>query len=57
MRQGVGSSDQTGLAVAGGTRESNQFDFAGGDWSVNKDLTAQYYYANLDNYYTQHFLD
>ncbi|MNF41337.1 Porin-like protein NicP precursor [compost metagenome] len=52
---GRGSSDKTGLAVAGGTRESNQFDFAGGDWSVTKDLTAQYYYANLENYYTQHF--
>lgn len=53
---GRGSSDQTGLAVTGGTHESNQFDFAGGDWKVTKDLTAQYYYAGLDNYYTQHFL-
>jgi hypothetical protein len=52
---GRGSSDQTGLAVAGGTRESNQFDFAGGDWNVTKDLTAQYYYASLNNYYKQHF--
>jgi hypothetical protein len=50
-----GSTDQTGLAALGGTRESNQFDFAGGDWKVTKDLTAQYYYANLDNYYTQQF--
>lgn len=52
---GRGSTDQTGLAAMGGTRESNQFDFAGGDWKVTKDLTAQYYYANLDNYYTQQF--
>jgi hypothetical protein len=52
---GRGSSDQTGLAATGGTRESNQFDFAGGDWKINKDLTVQYYYANLDNYYTQQF--
>lgn len=52
---GRGSSDRTGLAVAGGTRESNLFDFAGGDWKVTKDLTAQYYYANLENYYTQQF--
>ncbi|MDB5981635.1 MAG: porin, partial [Pseudomonas sp.] len=52
---GRGSSDQTGLTAIGGTRESNQFDFAGGDWKVTKDLTAQYYYANLDNYYTQQF--
>lgn len=52
---GRGSTDQTGLAVAGGTRESNKFDFAGADWKVTKDLTAQYYFANLDDYYTQHF--
>ncbi|WP_312407727.1 OprD family porin [Pseudomonas rhodesiae] len=52
---GRGSSDQTGLAAIGGTRESNAFDFAGGDWKVTKDLTAQYYYANLDDYYTQQF--
>ena len=52
---GRGSTDQTGLSVAGGTRESNKFDFAGGDWKLTKDLTAQYYYANLDDYYTQHF--
>ncbi|WP_433736720.1 OprD family porin [Pseudomonas putida] len=52
---GRGSTDQTGLAVAGGTRESNQFDFAGGDWKLTKDLTAQYYYAKLENYYNQQF--
>jgi len=52
---GRGSSDQTGLAAVGGTRESNAFDFAGGDWKVTKDLTAQYYYAHLDDYYTQQF--
>lgn len=52
---GRGSSDRTGLAVAGGSRESNRFYFAGGDWNVTKDLMAQYYYANLENYYTQQF--
>jgi len=52
---GRGSSDATGLAASGGTRESNAFDFAGGDWKVTKDLTAQYYYAHLDDYYTQQF--
>jgi hypothetical protein len=52
---GRGSSDQTGLAATGGTRESNAFDFAGGDWKITKDLTVQYYYANLDDYYTQQF--
>jgi hypothetical protein len=52
---GRGSTDQTGLAALGGTREGNQFDFAGGDWKVIKDLTAQYYYAHLENYYNQQF--
>lgn len=52
---GRGSTDQTGLAAMGGTRESNQFDFAGGDWKVTKDLTAQYYFAHLENYYNQQF--
>jgi hypothetical protein len=52
---GRGSSDSTGLAVSGGRQESNEFLFAGADYKVTKDLTAQYYLANLENYYTQHF--
>lgn len=52
---GRGSSDRSGLAVAGGTQESNKFTFAGGDYKLTKDLTAQYYYANLEDYYQQHF--
>ncbi|MFK0087083.1 OprD family porin [Pseudomonas sp. NPDC090755] len=53
---GRASSNRTGLAVAGGTQDSNKFQFAGGDWKVTKDLTLQYYYANLEDYYKQHFL-
>jgi hypothetical protein len=52
---GRGSSDSTGLAVAGGTRESNAFNFAGADYKVTDALLAQYYYANLEDYYQQHF--
>lgn len=52
---GRGSSDRTGLAVSGGSRESNQFLFAGADYKVTPNLTAQYYLANLEDYYTQHF--
>ncbi|MGE8296043.1 MAG: OprD family porin [Pseudomonas sp.] len=52
---GRASSNSTGLSVAGGTEASNQFRFAGGDWKINSDLTAQYYYANLEDYYKQHF--
>lgn len=49
------SSNRTGLAVAGGTRESNEFWFGGADYQVNDQLTVQYYYANLEDYYKQHF--
>jgi len=52
---GRASSDSAGLAVAGGSQESNKFTFAGGDYKLTKDLTAQYYYANLEDYYQQHF--
>ncbi|WP_449431950.1 OprD family porin [Pseudomonas putida] len=50
------STDRTGLAVAGGTRESDQFLFAGADYKLGKDVIAQYYAANLEDYYTQQFL-
>ncbi|MET3453914.1 MULTISPECIES: OprD family porin [Pseudomonas] len=53
---GRASSNRTGLAVSGGTEESNQFRYAGADWKVTKDLTLQYYYSNLQDYYKQHFL-
>ncbi|VVO05141.1 OprD family porin [Pseudomonas fluorescens] len=53
---GRASSNTTGLAVAGGTEESNKFRYAGADWKVTKDLTLQYYYANLEDYYKQNFL-
>ncbi|VVP84994.1 OprD family porin [Pseudomonas fluorescens] len=52
---GRASSNTTGLAVAGGTEESNQFRYAGADWKVTKDLTLQYYHANLEDYYKQNF--
>lgn len=52
---GRGSSDSTGLAVSGGTRQSNDFSFAGADYKVTKDLLTQYYVANLEDYYTQQF--
>ena len=52
---GRASSNGTGLAVDGGRQASNKFYFGGGDWKINSDLTAQYYYANLEDYYKQHF--
>ncbi|WP_415765888.1 OprD family outer membrane porin [Pseudomonas sp. ZB1P45] len=53
---GRASSNSTGLAVAGGTQDSNKFRYAGADWKVTKDLMLQYYYANLEDYYKQNFL-
>lgn len=52
---GRGSTDSTGLSVPGSPRASNKFYFAGGDWSVTDELKAQYYFAKLEDFYTQHF--
>jgi hypothetical protein len=53
---GRASSNSTGLAVNGGTQDSNKFLYGGADWKVTKDLTLQYYYSNLEDYYKQNFL-
>jgi hypothetical protein len=53
---GRASSNSTGLAVAGGTEDSNKFYYGGADWKVTKDLTLQYYHSNLEDYYKQDFL-
>jgi hypothetical protein len=53
---GRASSNSTGLSVAGATQDSNKFRYAGADWKVTKDLTLQYYYANLEDFYKQNFL-
>ncbi len=50
------SSNYSGLSVNGATRDSNNFMFGGADWKVTKDLTLQYYYSNLEDFYKQHFL-
>lgn len=52
---GRSSTNETGLAVNGGTQQSNKFTYAGGDWAVTDRLTAQYYYGKLEDYYTQQF--
>jgi hypothetical protein len=53
---GRASTNDAGLAVAGGRRESNDFSFAGADYQFNKQLLLQYYHAKLENYYDQDFL-
>ncbi|MGL6244512.1 OprD family porin [Pseudomonas sp.] len=53
---GRASTNDSGLAVAGGRRESNNFSFAGADYQFNKQLFLQYYHARLEDYYDQDFL-
>jgi hypothetical protein len=52
---GRATSNSTGLAVAGGTQDSNQFRFGGVDWKVTKDLMLQAYHSELQDYYKQNF--
>lgn len=52
---GRGSTDRTGLAIVGGTRESNKFYYGGGDYQLFDSLNAQYYVSRLDDYYDQQF--
>jgi hypothetical protein len=60
--KGRNSSNVENLSIAGANgrtaagRDSNKFIYAGGDYKITKDLTAQYYYGNLDQFYKQHFL-
>ena len=55
------SSDYAGMSIAGANsgskaQDSNKFYYAGADYKVTKDLTLQYYYGNLKDFYQQHFL-
>lgn len=52
---GRGSTNRSGLAVAGGTQQSNEFLFAGADYKLTEQFTLQYYAAQLEDYYVQHF--
>ncbi|MDR9863993.1 OprD family porin [Pseudomonas baetica] len=57
--KGRNSSNNENLSINGAaprTVNSNKFIYAGGDYKITKDLTAQYYYGNLEDFYKQHFL-
>ncbi|MBT2340283.1 MULTISPECIES: OprD family porin [Pseudomonas] len=63
--KGRNSTNNDSLTIAGSNgpnstatsnQRSNEFYFAGGDYKITKDLTAQYYYGNLEDFYKQHFL-
>jgi hypothetical protein len=54
------STDQRSLAIGGADlakgADTNKFYYGGLDYKLSKDLTAQYYYGNLQDFYKQHFL-
>ncbi|MBC3237871.1 OprD family porin [Pseudomonas lurida] len=60
--KGRNSSSNESLSLAGANsrganwRDSNKFIYGGGDYKITKDLTAQYYYGKLEDFYKQHFL-
>jgi hypothetical protein len=60
--KGRNSSNNEQLSIGGANartvngRDSNKFIYAGGDYKITKDLTAQYYFGNLEDFYKQHFL-
>ncbi|MBE7373555.1 OprD family porin [Pseudomonas lopnurensis] len=49
----LNSGGRRGIAVSG-VNESDDFRFLGGSYQVTKDLTATYYYSNLEDLYKQH---
>lgn len=53
---GRASSNSSGLSVSGATKDSNSFQFAGADWKITRNLTAQAYHAQLKDFYNQTFL-
>jgi hypothetical protein len=61
--EGRASSNSTGLSVAGGQRDSDSFKFGGVDYKpfgssdnvIAKNLTLQYYYAQLQDFYKQNY--
>lgn len=54
--KGRASSDYEELRIAGGTERVDQFRFAGGDYKVTDNLTASYYFGELEDYYRQHYV-
>lgn len=53
---GRASSDYDDLRISGGTERVDQFRFAGGDYKLTDNLTTSYYFAELEDYYRQHYL-
>ena len=54
--KGRNSSNDEGLSIGGANNAktgqfSNKFYYAGGDYKIGKDLLAQYYYGELNEFY------
>ncbi|HSC84130.1 MAG TPA: OprD family porin [Pseudomonas sp.] len=59
--KGRTSSSSEGLSIGGANNAqsgqfSNKFYYGGADYKISKDLLAQYYYGELNEFYRQHFL-
>ncbi len=46
-----------GVSVADSGVEADEFIYLGGTYKVTKDLSASYYYSNLEEFYKQHALN
>lgn len=49
----ITSGGRRGITTSGGAT-ADSFDFVGGTYKLTKELTAGYYYSNLDELYKQH---
>ncbi|MFH6600144.1 OprD family porin [Ectopseudomonas khazarica] len=49
----ITSGGRRGITTSGGAT-TDSFDFVGGTYKLTKELTAGYYYSNLDELYKQH---
>ncbi len=59
--KGRGSSNQMGMSIPGANNPQtgefvNKFYYGGVDYKASKDLTLQYYYGRLEDFYKQNFL-
>lgn len=59
--KGRGSSNEMGMSIPGANNPQtgefvNKFYYGGVDYKASKDLTLQYYYGRLEDFYKQNFL-
>lgn len=59
--KGRGSSNEMGMSIPGANNPQtgefvNKFYYGGVDYKASKDLTLQYYYGGLEDFYKQNFL-